>query len=155
MGAHIGRHTATQVAEMLRAGHTYSQINAATGVSRTTIAKIRKGYEIPSPAPGAGWDEARSKATIREKWECHVVDRPGGHQHWHGVYSNGMPLLCLSDRNLSARRLSFEFTHGRPADGPVTVDCDDPHCVAGAHMVDRPLRAKLRALYAAVAGSST
>jgi hypothetical protein len=154
MPARTARPVIDRVAEMLRAGRTYAAINAETGVSKETIRRVRKDCGLPVPGRGRGWDAARAATTVREKWELHLVDRPGGHQHWRGVYSHDVPLLCLADTNVSARRLSFEFHHGRPAEGQVSVDCDDPHCVAGAHMVDRPLRKKLRDLYAAVTGDN-
>ncbi|MFI1723887.1 histone-like nucleoid-structuring protein Lsr2 [Streptomyces sp. NPDC020489] len=58
------------VAELLRAGHTYASIKAELGVSSHTISAIRRAREIPTPDSGPG---RRPSPERRAEIERHTV----------------------------------------------------------------------------------
>ncbi|MCZ0996375.1 Trp family transcriptional regulator [Streptomyces noursei] len=66
---------------------------------------------------------------------------PDGHTTWTGpTDSAGKPTIWNRHKALSAWRIAFHLHHGREPEGRVTVACDQPHCITGAHLTDRRIR---------------
>ncbi|MFF0598082.1 Trp family transcriptional regulator [Streptomyces antibioticus] len=137
------------VVAMLRDGATYRQIIAATGHRPTTISRVRRLLDIPVPARPNG------AQTIAEALARHVQPHGDGHARWTGPHSDGHPHLWSHGRNYNGRREIFRAHHGRDPQGPVTTTCDQPRCIAGAHLADdltRQAARQLDATYTAIFG---
>ncbi|WP_141746611.1 hypothetical protein [Streptomyces sp. LUP30] len=73
-------------------------------------------------------------------WAFAVFDDLG-HAHWTGpTASNQSPKVVAGEKPETAYRVAFRLHHGRQPDGPVHPACGIPRCVAGAHLMDAPLR---------------
>lgn len=122
-----------QAAAMLRSGATYSQIQAALGISRPTIRRIRRTLNIPVP-------ERPTARTTTEALAHHSTPAGDGHTHWDGPHTASTPQLWAEGRAFSTLRIAFHAHHGREPQGPVRRNCQDPDCITGAHLTDRRLR---------------
>lgn len=119
---------------MIRDGASYSQIRAALGLSPPTISSIRRALDIPRRA-----QRARTPAEALALYSQPATD---GHTHWTGPHSGcGVPQLWADGRSYRTLRVAFHLHHHRHPDGPVRRACDDPHCITGAHLTDRTIRA--------------
>ncbi|WP_225080473.1 hypothetical protein [Streptomyces sp. CoT10] len=140
-----------KVVAMLRAEATTRQITAATGVSAPTLVRIRRILDIPVPARNM-----RTLRTIPEGLALYVEPYGDGHARWTGPYAGDQPQLCAGGRRHSARREAFRAHHDRPPVGTVQEDCDEPGCIAGAHLTDQTIRdeAQFNAVYHAIFGDT-
>ncbi|WP_435218360.1 WhiB family transcriptional regulator [Streptomyces sp. bgisy034] len=125
-----------RVAEMLRAGASYSEITAETGVGAPTISTIRKREGLPT-AKGRNGQPARSKA---EAIAANVEPYGEGHARWTGPMTGRMPQLSAEGDRFNARHEVFAAHHGRRPVGYVRTSCAEDGCIAGAHLVDDTLR---------------
>ncbi|MFD4658012.1 hypothetical protein ACFWP2_20580 [Kitasatospora sp. NPDC058444] len=88
-------------------------------------------------APRTVYDSAEAKLAALTR------SAPGGHLEWTGPHdSDGRPLLNHRGRHLVPARVVFVQHYGRPPEGHVTVACDHPGCLTGAHLDDRRSRAQ-------------
>ncbi|WP_208630315.1 hypothetical protein, partial [Amycolatopsis kentuckyensis] len=82
-----------------------------------------------------------------------------GHTHWTGpIDAVGKPILWNRHRALNGRHIAFRLHHGRDPEGRVTVACDEPRCIAGAHLADSTIRAahhRADKVFERIFGSST
>lgn len=78
--------------------------------------------------------------SLAEAFNRHTVPVEGGHVRWTGSTSHTTPAVCFGGTTHSAYKVAFRLHHGREPEGTVTSGCDVPHCVAGAHVEDRPMR---------------
>ncbi|MFJ1664829.1 Trp family transcriptional regulator [Streptomyces bottropensis] len=127
-----------QVAGMLRAGATYSQIRNTLRVSSRVIAAARRTHSIKL-APGRQRD--RTPADTLALYSAPTGD---GHTHWTGPWAGRKPQLWHTGRAHSALRIAFRLHHGREPQGRVTrgnQGCEDPQCITGAHLADDRIRA--------------
>ncbi|MER6532996.1 hypothetical protein ABT215_04075 [Streptomyces sp900105755] len=129
-----------RVAELLREGATHSKITAETGVRSDAITRVRRALGIPVPK-GRRLGAAAQNRTVAEVLAHYTEHLADGHAHWTGSFNGRRPVLWRHQRPLQARRETFRAHHGRDPEGRVRVDCDDPACIAGAHLTDNPIRA--------------
>ncbi|WP_330348147.1 Trp family transcriptional regulator [Streptomyces sp. NBC_00582] len=123
-----------QVAAMLRDGATYREITAATGTNVHTITRVRRVLGIPAqPA-------SRRPRTIAQTIAQHLDTHDDGHAFWTGPRAGMLPILWAGGRRYNARHAVFKAHHGRTPEGLVTRTCNQPECLAGAHLVDERLR---------------
>lgn len=128
-----------RIAAMLRAGATYDTIRDELHVGTLTIAAVRRQHGIPTPS-----DRRRGNTAARAPEQTlahHSRPAPDGHTHWAGpIDASGKPILWNRHKALNGWRVAFRVHHGREPVGRVTVACDDPRCIAGAHLADRTIR---------------
>lgn len=138
------------VAAMLQAGATYTEIRQQLGIgSNTTIARARKALRLPVP------HRDRPRRTLQESYELYAKPYGDGHARWEGPWAGRMPQIChpgKSGRKESALRVAFRLQYGREPVGQVKPGCDEPQCVARRHVEDRPLRARTKATFDAIFG---
>ncbi|MFC7983857.1 hypothetical protein [Streptomyces sp. NPDC057336] len=127
-----------EIVALLRAGNlTESAIAEQLGVSRPTVASVRKTLGLPAPGKG----KAPEYATIEDAFRAHAVPADGGHVEWTGVRTGSdAPMVRYRRDSLSAYRVAFRLHHGRDPEGVVHPTCGQPGCVAGAHLADTPMR---------------
>ncbi|MCM1943185.1 hypothetical protein NC239_33780 [Streptomyces sp. G3] len=127
-----------EIAALLRAGQlTETAIAEQTGVSRPTVAKIRKTLGLPAPRLG----HAPRYATVEDAFRDHAHPTAGGHVEWTGVRTGcDAPMVRYRSDSVSAYRVAFQLHHGRNPQGIVYPTCEQPGCVAGAHLADTPMR---------------
>ncbi|MDN3244106.1 hypothetical protein [Streptomyces sp. ZSW22] len=127
-----------EIAALLGAGDlTESAIAEQTGVSRPTVASVRKTLGLPAPGKG----KAPEYATVEDAFRAHAVPATGGHTEWTGVRTGAnAPMVRYRSDSLSAYRVAFRLHHGRDPEGVVYPTCGQPGCVAGAHLADTPMR---------------
>ncbi|MFJ2007043.1 WhiB family transcriptional regulator [Streptomyces chartreusis] len=125
-----------RVAELLRAGASYSEITAETGVGAPTISKIRKQEGLPT-SKGRNGQPARSKA---EGLAANVEPYGDGHARWTGPTAGRMPMLYAEGDRFNARHEIFAAHHGRPPVGYVRTSCEEDGCIASAHLIDDTAR---------------
>ncbi|MDX3024050.1 hypothetical protein [Streptomyces acidiscabies] len=137
------------IADLLREGATTAQVRARIGASNSTIGMVRRALGLATRRPG------KAPVTITEALARHTQEQPDGHTHWTGPRCDGQPQLWSRGRYHSVRRVLFASHHGRAPDGWLRVTCDQPACIAGAHLSDRRIReqrAREDALYTAIFG---
>lgn len=132
-----------EVIRMLRDGATLLAIQAATGASHPTIIKIRRLFDIPVPKRSYG---AR---TIGQTIALYTEPYGDGHARWTGPArpsTNGLqhPVLWANGTHYMGRREAFRAHHGRAPEGHIRTGCDEPACIAGAHLTDRTIRTELK-----------
>lgn len=136
------------IADMLRAGHTHTEIRLALHVAPLTVQRTREALKMPPPKTCR-----RLPATHEEAFQARTEHVDGGHLRWTGyVSSHGGPLVIVAGVNVSAYRLAFRMRHGREPVGRVKPGCDFEGCVAPDHVEDRPMRERNRKAYAAIFG---
>jgi hypothetical protein len=86
----------------------------------------------------------RRPASLEEAFARHAEQVDGGHVRWTGPTTHTTPTVWFGGTTYSAYKVAFRLHHGRQPEGTVTSGCDVPHCVAGAHVEDRPMRAANR-----------
>ncbi|MFK0155393.1 hypothetical protein ACIQVK_25370 [Streptomyces sp. NPDC090493] len=128
-----------RVAELLRAGATYRQVMDETNATREVITRVRQVLGIPVPEGRRGRWPAHS--SISEALANHTKPIADGHAHWDGPFNGSRATLWHQGHQHQVRRETFRAHHGRAAEGRVRVDCEDPACIAGAHLTDDTLRA--------------
>ncbi|MEU9141683.1 hypothetical protein AB0D33_38085 [Streptomyces sp. NPDC048404] len=146
--------TVDRLAAMLRDGATNRAAALALRIDRETAARYRSALGI-APAP-IGPAVNRSPLTIEQKFATYTQALDGGHLVWTGRHTrNGTPVFTHRERTYTARSIAFRVATGRAPEGYVTTECENPECVAPAHVADEPGRTKLRAQLAAVLGTAT
>ncbi|MDX3830698.1 hypothetical protein PV730_45005 [Streptomyces scabiei] len=127
-----------QAVTMLRAGATYDEIRSALRLDPNRISRLRKQHSIPVP-PRDRW--APLRLTVEESFTRYARPTPeGGHLIWTGPRSGRGLDLIASGRTHNARHVAFRKHYGRDPDGQTRRTCDQPDCIAGAHLTDRTLR---------------
>ncbi|MGW1039350.1 Trp family transcriptional regulator [Streptomyces sp. NPDC002547] len=127
------------VAQMLRAGASLREITIATGTSKPTITRVRRILDIPVPDHRTGIHRTPTR-TIAETLAHYTELLGDGHAHWTGPFNGARPTLWHRQRPLQARRVAFRAHHNREPKGYVRVGCEDPACIAGAHLADDTTR---------------
>jgi uncharacterized protein YerC len=131
--------TDARIADMLRAGATYADIRSELHVSALRISGIRQSHNIPLP-PGRtpGPTGVRTPEQTLAHYSRPTTD---GHTHWTGPTDGaGKPMVWHRHKGISAWRVAFRVHHNREPNGHVRSACDDPECIAGAHLTDSRLR---------------
>ena len=96
----------------------------------------KRAQRDPSAAP-----RERQRATsIEEAFQQHAELAEGGHVRWTGSTSHTTPTVWFAGTTYSAYKVAFRIQHSRDPEGTVTSSCNAPHCVAGTHVEDRPMR---------------
>ncbi|MEU9861292.1 hypothetical protein AB0D99_10470 [Streptomyces sp. NPDC047971] len=127
----------TDVADMLRAGHSDRAIAKTLHVCDKSVSAARAVLGLPKARPGHPPAESMESLFLAR---CKAVG--DGHAEWTGHISNGgLGTFRWQGRHWSANRAAFEIHHNRPPVGYALPGCGHPHCVAPAHMQDRPMRA--------------
>lgn len=123
---------------MLRAGATYAQIHRRLRLGLNRISHLRKQHDIPVPHRDR---EPPRRFTIDQAFTRYALPTPdGGHLIWTGPRSGRGYDLIASGRKYNARAIAFQRHHGRDPDGQTRRTCDQPDCIAGAHLTDRRIR---------------
>ncbi|MFM9473974.1 hypothetical protein [Streptomyces scabiei] len=127
------------IATMLRAGATYTEVREQLHVSAQRISGVRLEQKIPVPAGRCpGHNGPRTPEQTLAQYSRPAAD---GHTTWTGPTDGaGKPTIWNRHKALSGWRIAFLAHHGREPDGRVTVACDHPRCINGAHLTDRRLR---------------
>ncbi|MER6198001.1 WhiB family transcriptional regulator [Streptomyces sp. NPDC001586] len=117
-----------QAEAMLRAGeHCIRDIANATGMSSSSVGRLRRSLGLPAP---------REPRTPLERFTARTTPGEDGHVLWVGG-----PAVDLGDRQaISGLRLAFRLGYGRDPEGMVKAHCGTPRCVAWRHLADRPMR---------------
>ncbi|MEU7340574.1 hypothetical protein [Streptomyces sp. NPDC007074] len=145
--------TVDRLADLFREGATNRAAALALGVDRETAGRYRNALGFgPAPKRPA---YNRSTLTIEQKFMTHTQPVEGGHLEWTGrrTRSNGTPTFTHRERTYTARSIAFRIATGRAPQGYVTTECENPECVAPAHVEDEPGRTRVRAQLAAVNGT--
>lgn len=130
-----------QAVTMLRAGASLARIYAELRLSRNRITELRRLHAIPVPAHQHVSDATRR--TVDEAFDLHTKPTAtGGHLLWTGPRSGRNLQLWASGRRYNPRIIAFRRHHGRDPDGRLQRHsiCDEPLCIAGAHLTDRRIR---------------
>ncbi|MEU0671319.1 hypothetical protein ABZ330_00205 [Streptomyces sp. NPDC006172] len=90
--------------------------------------------------PSAPRRARRRPASMEEAFARNAEQIDGGHVRWLGPSSHTTPTVWFAGTTYSAYKVAFRIHHGREPEGLVTSGCDVPHCVAGEHVEDRPMR---------------
>ncbi|WP_225811277.1 WhiB family transcriptional regulator [Streptomyces spinosus] len=120
------------------------------GLSEGQRVTIRKKYRLAQlEAPGtirrvvnkALHAELNPTETLRDVWEKHTHDLPGGHIGWSG------PTGSFSFRGIptTPKQLAFLLDRGHKAVGIVRRTCDLVECVNPRHMLDNEERCRQKA----------
>ncbi|SEC02497.1 hypothetical protein SAMN04490357_0991 [Streptomyces misionensis] len=92
-------------------------------------------------------------ASLEDAFRLRTKPTSGGHVCWTGSFNNSTPSLRFQHVNHSPYRIAFRLHHGRDPEGQAKPACGMPHCVAGAHLEDRPMRQRTNSLYDAIFGA--
>ena len=130
------------VAELLRAGQlSQAEIARRLHVAPITVQRTREALGLPAPVPGR---KPPRHSTKEAAFWAHTEPVEGGHLKWTGRIENDVPLLRYCGTQESAYRIAFRLHHGREPVGKVRSLCEEPHCVAGSCVADRPMREATR-----------
>ncbi|MES9522408.1 hypothetical protein [Streptomyces capoamus] len=134
-----------EIIALLGEGHSDRYIVRTLGTSQQRVRRIRTELELPRPV-----------LTVEQKWTSQAEELDGGHMRWAGPTSSryGTPILCHGNARLQAAAVAFRLRHGRDPVGYVKAGCGMPHCVAPAHVEDRPMREALRTQFTAIFGAA-
>lgn len=140
----------TDIADMLRAGHTHTEIRLALHVSPLTVQRTREALKMPPPKTCR-----RLPGSPEEAFHASTEPVDGGHLRWTGyANSNGSPRIGHGYKTYSAYAIAFRIRHDRAPVGRPKPGCDYPGCIAPDHVEDRPMRERNRAAYDAIFGRS-
>ncbi|MEW2420485.1 hypothetical protein AB0911_08065 [Streptomyces nigra] len=92
--------------------------------------------------------------TLEEAFARHAQPVEDGHVRWTGSAASTTPTIWFGGTTYSAYKVAFRLHYGRDPQGMVTPGCDVPHCVAGAHVEDRPMRQRTNTLFTAIFGGA-
>lgn len=113
----------TDVAAMLKDGHSHIHIMRTLHVSRPTVLEARKALGMPAPTRGR-------------------------HLRWTSSHNTGgAPMLGHDSRQMSAMRVAFRLRYDREPEGRVLTNCGYDGCVALDHVEDRPMREQYTAIF--------
>lgn len=119
-------------------------------------AYCQKCKVLDKRAQRAGTATRRRKpqaASLEEKFRLCTEPVDGGHVRWRGSFAHTTPNLRFQHANHSPYRIAFRLHYGRDPEGQARPACGMPHCVAGAHLEDRPMRQRTNSLYDAIFGA--
>jgi hypothetical protein len=147
--------TVDRLADLFHQGATNRAAALALGINKETAARYRASLGI-GPAPKRPAPN-RSTLTVEEKFATYTRPVEGGHLEWAGRHhsANGTPVFTHREQTYTARSIAFRVASGRAPEGYVTAECENPECVAPAHVEDEPGRTRVRAQLAAVLGIAT
>ncbi|MFJ1695731.1 hypothetical protein ACIOHC_11355 [Streptomyces sp. NPDC088252] len=138
----------SDVADMLRAGHSDREIARRLHVDDKAVAAARKVLGLPRHKTGI---KAASSPQDLFRQRTRPVD--GGHLEWTGYRTNdGTPFFRWDRCGFTAGRVAFVMQHGRAPVGHVRPGCSYPGCVAPGHMEDQPMRDQLKKQLAGIFG---
>lgn len=129
------RRTHPEAVAMLQDGATNRQTAEKTGLSTSSVTRIRRLVDAPSPhytAPGG--------RTIADVLALYTQPYNGGHARWTGPLSGREYSLFAAGRRYNARHEVFRAYYGRDPDGPVRTGCGTPGCISGPHLTDHTTR---------------
>jgi hypothetical protein len=106
---------------------------AYCGLCKALDKQAQRDPSIPRPV-------RQRAASLHEAFTRHAEPVADGHVRWTGSTSHTTPTLWFAGTTYSAYKVAFRIHHGREPESTVTSGCDVPHCVAGAHVEDRPMR---------------
>lgn len=120
---------------MLRNGATKGAVTEETGLSESTVLRIRRLVRIPSPrrVPDGG-------RTIADVLTLHTQPYGNGHARWTGPTAGREYSLFARGERLNARAEAFRDFYGRDPVGYVRAGCGHSGCIAGAHLTDHTNR---------------
>ena len=140
----------TDVADMLRAGHSDREIARRLHVDDKAVAASRKALGLARPKTGI-----KAASSPQDLFRQRTRPADGGHLEWTGYRTNdGTPFFRWLKRGYTAGRVAFVMQHGRAPVGRVQPGCDYPGCVAPAHVEDQPMRDQLKKQMAGIFGGS-
>ena len=120
------------VAELLQAGYGDRTIARQTGYPIPAIARGRARLGIPKCKPGR-----KPAATPEDLFWRRAQPVDDGHMQWNGYRTgNGTPGLRHGGIFHTAYRIAYRIQYGTDPIGYVRLTCDQPGCVAPAHMAD-------------------
>jgi len=130
----------TDVAEMLRAGHSDTEVARGLHVDRKAVAKARAALSIPKHPRGP-----EPAATVEDLFQQRVAPTEGGHMEWTGYVAHTTPALRHQGRLTSAYRVAFRIANGREPEGYALPSCGRDGCVMPGHHADRADRKRAEA----------
>ncbi|MFF8716204.1 hypothetical protein ACF07T_32935 [Streptomyces sp. NPDC015184] len=140
----------SDIAEMLRAGHSDREIARALHTDGKAVAVARAALELPRHRPGK-----KAASSPQDLWRQRTRPIDGGHLEWTGYRTNdGTPFFRWLKRGYTAGRMAFVMQHGRAPVGRVQPGCGYPGCVAPAHVEDQPMRDRLKKQMAGIFGGA-
>ncbi|MET9012277.1 hypothetical protein ABZX74_15365 [Streptomyces olivaceoviridis] len=92
-------------------------------------------------------------ASVEDVFRRNAEPIEDGHVRWTGSFAHNTPNLRFQHANYSPYRIAFRLHYGREPEGRTQPACGMPHCVAGAHLEDRPMRQRTNSLYDAIFGA--
>lgn len=110
---------------------------AYCGLCKTLDKQVQRDPSLPRrsrPRP----------ASLEEAFQQHIEQVADGHVRWTGSTCHSTPVVWFNGSTYSAYKVAFRVHHGREPEGTVTSACTMPHCVAGTHVEDRPMRLRKR-----------
>ncbi|MFI5993137.1 hypothetical protein ACIBAC_15045 [Streptomyces sp. NPDC051362] len=147
--------TVDRLAVLFTEGATNKAAALALRIDKQTAGRYRAtlgfGPAPKRPAPN------RSALTVEQKFMSYTEPAEGEHLIWTGRHhrAHGTPVFTHHERTYTARSVAFRIATGRAPEGYVTTECENPECVAPAHVEDEPGRTRVRAQLAAVIGTAT
>lgn len=133
---------------MLREGHSQIHVMRTLRVSHSTVKAAREYLGLPAPGMGR-----RRIEPLADAFAARTEPVDGGHMRWTGYRtSNGVAKLGNGFRVLTARQAAFILRYDREPVGRVMPGCDMAGCVAPDHVVDKPMRERNAAAFAAIFG---
>ncbi|MFI6862615.1 hypothetical protein ACIBKZ_22430 [Streptomyces sp. NPDC050421] len=134
------------IANLLRAGHTQTEIMATLHVGTRAITNTRRALQLPGQRPGKKPLPSLEQA-LRER-----VTITDGCWLWAGPST--YPMVNHRSTRITGRRAAFLIRQGRAPVGKVMPSCDRQDCVAPDHMDDQPMRNQLKAQMASIFGGT-
>ncbi|MFI1942225.1 hypothetical protein ACH44C_34475 [Streptomyces purpureus] len=140
----------TDVAEMLRAGHSDRAIAAALHVDAAkTVRVTRRALGLPKARPGK-----TAATSLEAAFRAHSAPTRDGHMKWAGSLRGGIAAFRWNGRQYTACRAAFEVRYGRPPIGNALPGCGVRRCIAPDHVEDRPMRDTLNTTFNAIFGGA-
>lgn len=140
MGRPVGAPRA-DVLRLLGEGHSDIYISRVLRTGNKRVARIRREHGLP-----AAYARFRSPLTVEQAWATFTKPTEDGHLLWVGPLRAGVPSFQHHRKARSARRIAFGMAHSRPPVGRVKSGCDEPLCVAPAHVEDQQIRDLFKAV---------
>ncbi|MFE5090633.1 hypothetical protein ACFRCI_09555 [Streptomyces sp. NPDC056638] len=138
----------TDIADLLRAGHSDREITRALHIDGKCVAAARAALGLPRHKSGV-----KAAGSPQDLFRQRTSPVDGGHLEWTGYRTNdGTPFFRWNKRGYTAGRVSFVMQHGRAPVGYVRPGCGYPGCVAPAHVEDQPMRDQLKKQLAGIFG---
>ncbi|MFD4943057.1 hypothetical protein ACFWNT_11075 [Streptomyces sp. NPDC058409] len=140
----------TDIADLLRAGHSDREISRVLHLDNRTIAAVRTELGLPRHKSGI-----KAAGSPRDLFRQRTRPVDGGHLEWTGYVANdGTPFFRWNKRGYTAGRMAFGMQHGRAPVGRVRPGCGHLGCVAPSHVEDQPMRDQLKRQLAGIFGGA-